>query len=196
MGSISFPTDSHAMLIIHTCLFISWLVLGSDLPQLPTIHLHVHLAKDADEGDATEALQAYSEDDYRKLKGDFGGDYNEKDNRKLKVNFGEDYKEKEKALTDNRKLKVDFGGDYNEKDIGMMEAKDDVPVSRTLASLETDSEESAETTAEQANSSRQSYEEAEDVLVVHDQAGICDGMDCLSPWNKALTTLCCSNRSK
>merc|ERR1711962_1977688 len=159
MGSISFPTDAHAMLIIHTCLFISWLVLGSGLPQLPTIHLHVHLAKDADEGDATEALQAYSEDD-------------------------------------NRKLKVDFGGDYNEKDIGMMEAKDDVPVSRTLASLETDSEESAETTAEQANSSRQSYEEAEDVLVVHDQAGICDGMDCLSPWNKALTTLCCSNRSK
>merc|ERR1712212_1202638 len=149
----------HAMLIIHTCLFINWLVLGSGLPQLPTIHLHVHLAKDADEGDATEALQAYSEDD-------------------------------------NRKLKVDFEGDYNEKDIGMMEAKDDVPVSRTLASLETDSEESAATTAEQANSSRQSYEEAEDVLVVHDQAGICDGMDCLSPWNKALTTLCCSNRIK
>merc|ERR1711962_1882251 len=175
MGSISFPTDSHAMLIIHTCLFINWLVLGSGLPQLPTIHLHVHLAKDADEGDATEALQAYSEDD----------------NRKLKVDFGEDYNEK-----DNRKLKVDFGEDYNEKDIGMMEAKDDVPVSRTLASLETGSEESAETTTEQANSSRQSYEEAEDVLVVHDQAGICDGMDCLSPWNKALTTLCCSNRSK
>merc|ERR1711962_1164154 len=175
MGSISFPTDSHAMLIIHTCLFINWLVLGSGLPQLPTIHLHVHLATDADEGDATEALQAYSEDD----------------NRKLKVDFGEDYNEK-----DNRKLKVDFGEDYNEKDIGMMEAKDDVPVSRTLASLETDSEESAETTTEQANSSRQSYEEAEDVLVVHDQAGICDGMDCLSPWNKALTTLCCSNRSK
>merc|ERR1711962_1872264 len=175
MGSISFPTDSHAMLIIHTCLFINWLVLGSGLPQLPTIHLHVHLAKDADEGDATEALQAYSEDD----------------NRKLKVDFGEDYNEK-----DNRKLKVDFGEDYNEKDIGMMEAKDDVPVSRTLASLETDSEESSATTAEQADSSRQSYEEAEDVLVVHDQAGICDGMDCLSPWNKALTTLCCSNRSK
>merc|ERR1711962_595114 len=131
MGSISFPTDAHAMLIIHTCLFISWLVLGSGLPQLPTIHLHVHLAKDADEGDATEALQAYSEND-------------------------------------NRKLKVDIGEDYNEKDIGMMEAKDDVPVSRTLASLETDSEESASTTAEQANSSRQSYEEAEDVLVVHD----------------------------
>merc|ERR1711962_476502 len=148
MGSISFPTDSHAMLIIHTCLFISWLVLGSGLPQLPTIHLHVHLAKDADEGDATEALQAYSEDDNRKLKVDFGGDYNEKDNRKLKVDIGED---------------------YNEKDIGMMEAKDDVPVSRTLASLETDSEESASTTAEQANSSRQSYEEAEDVLVVLDQ---------------------------
>merc|ERR1712212_1068823 len=125
MGSISFPTDSHAMLIIHTCLFINWLVLGSGLPQLPTIHLHVHLAKDADEGDATEALQAYSEDDNRKLKVDFGGDFNEKDNRKLKVDFGGDFNEK-----DNRKLKVDFGGDYNEKDIGMMEAKDDVPVSR------------------------------------------------------------------
>merc|ERR1711962_304830 len=191
MGSISFPTDAHAMLIIHTCLFINWLVLGSGLPQLPTIHLHVHLAKDADEGDATEALQAYSEDDNRKLKVDFGEDYNEKDNRKLKVDFGGDFNEK-----DNRKLKVDIGEDYNEKDIGMMEAKDDVPVSRTLASLETDSEESASTTAEQANSSRQSYEEAEDVLVVLDQAGICDGMDCLSPWNKALTTLCCSNRSK
>merc|ERR1711962_1067335 len=175
MGSISFPTDAHAMLIIHTCLFINWLVLGSDLPQLPTIHLHVHLAKDADEGDATESLE----------------DYNEKDNRKLKVDFGGDFNEK-----DNRKLKVDIGEDYNEKDIGMMEATDDVPVSRTLASLETDSEESASTAAEQADSSRQSYEEAEDVLVVHDQAGICDGMDCLSPWNKALTTLCCSNRSK
>merc|ERR1712212_1137225 len=114
----------HAMLIIHTCLFINWLVLGSGLPQLPTIHLHVHLAKDADKGDATEALQAYSEDDNRKLKVDFGGDFNEKD---------------------NRKLKVDFGGDFNEKDNRKMEAKDDVPVSRTLASLETNSEESAET---------------------------------------------------